>query len=465
MLFNSAVFLFLFLPITYAVFWALRTANQRYVWLAITGYVFYGYWDPRFCLLMAFSTVVSYLAGLGFLHCTSTRARTLLLVIPVAVDLSVLAFFKYAMFVLDNLSWIASAAGVSWHSPEINIILPVGISFYTFHTISYIVDCYRRVITPTRNLFEFAAYVSLFSQLVAGPIVRFRQIEDDLEALGIASRTQWLAKGIYYFLWGLVEKVVVADALAAWVDPALLDYRELSSAATWMVMVGYSLQLYFDFCGYSNMAIGLGYMFGMHIPINFNSPYKSTDPAEFWRRWHISLSTCMRDYLYIPMGGSKVGEVATYRNLMVTMLIGGLWHGANWTFVVWGAFHGVLLIAHRAWAESWACVPRLIRWLLMMLAVLVGWVFFRATSIEMALHMLGIMFAPRTGGMGIEQAGLFGVAIAIATLLACIAPNATEVCESAEWTPSRGFVCAGVFGACIAIILSGNASPFLYFQF
>ena len=329
MLFNSLVFLFLFLPVTYVVFWGLRTAGARFVWLAVTGYIFYGYWDPRFCLLMATSTVISYVAGLGFLRFTDPWSRRLCLVVPITVDLGLLGFFKYTNFLVESFQGLSQWLGFDVDAPALNIILPVGISFYTFHTITYIVDSYRETIRPTRNLFEFAAYVSLFSQLVAGPIVRFRQIEQDLENLGSTDRTRWLARGAAFFAIGLVEKVIVADGLAAFVDPMLAQFESLSTAATWLAMSGYSFQLYFDFCGYSDMAVGLGYLFGLRIPLNFNSPYKAVDPSDFWRRWHISLSTCLRDYLYIPMGGSRQGPGRTYQNLMLTMLIGGLWHGAT----------------------------------------------------------------------------------------------------------------------------------------
>ena len=346
MLFNSFVFLLLFLPITYCVFWALRTAQARYVWLVITGYVFYGYWDARFCLLMAFSTTVSYVAGRAFLAFADRRSRKLCLIVPITVDLCLLGFFKYANFVTRIFGDLSQALGWQTHLPYLAITLPVGISFYTFHTITYIVDSYRGVIKPTRNIFEFAAYVSLFSQLVAGPIVRFRQVEEDLESLGEARRSRWLAKGISFFVLGMIEKVIVADGLASVVDPALSRYATLSSAGVWLAMLGYAFQLYFDFSGYSDMAVGLGLMFGIRIPQNFASPYKALDPSDFWRRWHISLSTCLRDYLYIPFGGNRHGQLATYRNLMLTMLIGGLWHGANWTFVVWGAYHGMLLLLY-----------------------------------------------------------------------------------------------------------------------
>src|SRR5688572_24356686 len=389
MLFNSFVFLFVFLPITYAVFWGLRTAQSRYIWLTITGYVFYGYWDARFCLLMAFTTVVSYTAGLGLLRWRDDpRRRKLCLVVAVAVDLCVLGFFKYANFTMASTVSLAAWLGLDLAFPHLNIILPIGISFYTFHTISYIVDSYRGVVTPTRNIFEFSAYVSLFSQLVAGPIVRFRQIEQDLERLGEACRTQWLHRGLSFFVVGMVEKVLIADSLAAFVDPALAQYATLSTAGAWLAMLGYTFQLYFDFSGYSTMAVGLGYMFGLRIPQNFNSPYKALDPADFWRRWHMSLSTCMRDYLYIPFGGNRGTPLATYRNLLLTMLIGGLWHGAAWTFVAWGAYHGILLALHRKWGRAWDALPARVRQIGMFGVAVIGWVFFRATDFTMAMGLL-----------------------------------------------------------------------------
>src|SRR5262249_4208845 len=464
MLFNSFIFLCLFLPVTYVVFWMLRSASARYVWLAVTGYVFYGYWDWRFCLLMAFSTLVSFLAGLGFLHYYSPRARRLLLVVPITVDLLLLGFFKYANFALTSTRDMVQWFGVEFTVPSLDIVLPVGISFYTFHTITYIVDSYRGVIKPTRNLFEFAAYVSLFSQLVAGPIVRFRQIEEDLESLGSADRTRWLALGWSFFLYGLVEKVLVADTLAAFVDPALARSTELSTLGVWLAMLGYSFQLYFDFCGYSDMAVGLGYLFGLRIPINFNSPYKALDPSDFWRRWHISLSSCLRDYLYIPLGGNRHGELMVYRNLMLTMLIGGLWHGANWVFVVWGAYHGLLLVLYRLGGPRWDRLPALVRQLVMFLLVLVGWVFFRATDLTMAWHLLTALVVPTEGSPG-RNAGVFAVIIALAGWWAMRGPNAYDVHADYQWKPRYGLYEAVALGACVAVMAAGRSSPFLYFQF
>ena len=465
MLFNSLEFIFAFLPLTYGVFWLLKSSQSRYVWLTISGYLFYGWWDPRFCLLMAFSTLVSYAAGLGMLrYGVGTRERKLCLVVPIGVDLALLGFFKYTNFALDSIRSLASFAGSDLVVPHLNIILPIGISFYTFHTISYIVDSYRGTITPTRNLWEFATYVSLFSQLVAGPIVRFRQIEEDLEAIGSSSRTRWLSRGISFFCIGLVEKVLIADTLAAMVDPSFAHWRELSTAGTWLAVIGYTFQLLFDFSGYSTMAVGLGYLFGIRIPQNFNSPYKALNPSDFWERWHISLSSCLRDYLYIPLGGNRFGTINTYRNLMFTMLFGGLWHGASWTFVFWGFYHGALLCTYRVFKGSWDGLPKVVQQLLMFFAVMTGWIFFRAASFGDALGILRHMYVP-TYGRVVSDTSLALVLslLVISSLWSMAGKNAFQM--SHEWTWPRRIACAGVFGATIAMIVTARPSPFLYFQF
>jgi len=357
MLFNSFVFLLAFLPITYLVFWSLRSAKARYVWLTITGYVFYGYWDPRFCLLMAFSTLVSYSAGLGFLRWEDPRRRRLLLIIPIAADLAILGFFKYANFLVGSLGRMLNWAGAGIPIPHWNIILPIGISFYTFHTITYIVDSYRGVIKPTRNVFEFSAYVSLFSQLVAGPIVRFRQISDDLGNIDRAEQTRDLDTGWSFFVIGMIKKVLIADTIGLIITPALAGYRDLSTLGAWLCVLGYAYQVYFDFGGYSDMAVGLGYMFGLRLPQNFNSPYMAANIADFWRRWHMSMSSFFRDYVYIPLGGSRGSRVKVWRNLMVTMLLAGLWHGANWP-VSWSRPGATLIPSPKRCAlqrSVWGC--------------------------------------------------------------------------------------------------------------
>lgn len=465
MLFNSIEFIFAFLPIVYAVFWLLPNAQSRYVWLTISGYVFYGWWDPRFVLLMAFSTLVSFGAGLGMLRSAiGSRERKWFLIIPIAVDLLLLGFFKYTNFALDTIRSVSGIAGADIAVPHLNIILPIGISFYTFHTISYIVDAYRGTITPTRNLWEFATYVSLFSQLVAGPIVRFRQIEEDLENIGTSSRTRWIGRGLSFFCIGLVEKVLVADTLAALVDPSFANWEQLSSIGAWLAVLGYTFQLLFDFSGYSTMAVGLGFLFGIRIPQNFNSPYQALNPSDFWERWHISLSSCLRDYLYIPLGGNRNGTFLTYRNLMFTMLFGGLWHGASWTFVFWGFYHGVLLCAYRLNRRRWDAMPIVLQRSMMFSAAVFGWIFFRATSFAQATGVLHRMFVPTAGTTQSDIALPLVLAVmSIAAWWSLRGPNAFAMQH--EWTPARRISLAAVCGAALALIVTARPSPFLYFQF
>jgi len=461
MLFNSVRFLFVFFPVAYFVYWILRTKNQRYVWLTIAGYIFYGSWNYKFCALMAFSTVVSFVAGLAMLK-FDQKWRKIFLVVPIPVDLLLLGFFKYYNFGLTGASTVAGWLKLPLHLHPIDIVLPIGISFYTFHTITYIVDSYRRTITPTKNFFEFACYVCFFPQLVAGPIVRFRQIEGDLEKLGQAERTRYLNRGWSFFVIGMMKKVLIADSIAAVVNPALANYSHLSTLNAWLCVLGYTYQIYFDFSGYSDMAVGLGYLFGVRLPQNFNSPYKAVDIVDFWRRWHISLSTCLRDYLYIPLGGSREGEAKPYRNLLITMLLGGLWHGANWTFVFWGGYHGLLLSLYRASGTAWDSLAPTFRRVVTFFAVMVGWVFFRATDFRMAATVLNRMFTYHTGATMPGTLGLM-IALMIAGAVAHFAPNTFELGH--DWHPawSPAFVLGYLM--CLIVIAGGAVSPFLYFQF
>jgi alginate O-acetyltransferase complex protein AlgI len=463
MLFNSLVFLFLFLPVVYFGFWRLSTKKRRYIWLTTASYIFYGTWNYKFCALMAFSTAVSYFAGLGMLGASHPRRKKLFLIVPVTIDLLLLGFFKYFNFTVSSWAQLSAWLHVPVHPPALNIILPVGISFYTFHTISYMLDAYRGVITPTRNFWEFSCYVSLFSQLVAGPIVRFRQVEADLDNLDQADRTGWLDIGWSFFAIGLMKKVLLADTIAAVIHPAWKDAAHLPTLGAWLSVIGYTYQIYFDFSGYSDMAVGLGYLFGIRLPQNFNSPYKALNISDFWRRWHISLSTCLRDYLYIPLGGSRVSaNWLVYRNLMITMLLGGLWHGANWTFVVWGGYHGVLLCLYKLFGRFWDRLPVVLQRAGTFFLVTTGWVFFRSDSFSVAAGMLAHMFAFSTGDLFPGLIGLL-VALAIAAGIAHFAPNTFELNHQwNSWTVAG--LCFG-YAAALLTIASGEQSPFLYFQF
>jgi alginate O-acetyltransferase complex protein AlgI len=463
MLFNSLIFLFLFLPIVYFGFWRLHTKKQRYIWLTVASYIFYGTWNYKFCALMAFSTAVSYFAGLGMLGTTDALRRKLFLFIPVTIDLLLLGFFKYFNFTISSFAELSAWLHVPIHPPALNIILPVGISFYTFHTISYMVDAYRGVITPTRNFWEFSCYVSLFAQLVAGPITRFRQVEADLDNLDHADRTRWLNVGWSFFAIGMMKKVLLADTIAAVINPAWKNAAHLSTLGAWLCVLGYTYQIYFDFSGYSDMAVGLGYLFGIRLPQNFNSPYKAINIADFWRRWHISLSTCLRDYLYIPLGGSRVSSNwLVYRNLLITMLLGGLWHGANWTFVFWGGYQGVLLCLHKLFGGFWDRSPAILQRVGTFFLVVIGWVFFRSDNFSVATAMLARMFSFSAGLLFPELIGLL-VVLAVAAAIAHFAPNTFEL--NHEW---NSWSVAGLglgYTAALLAIASGQQSPFLYFQF
>jgi len=462
MLFNSLKFLYLFLPVTYFVFLRLKSKKQRYVWLTVSGYLFYSFWNYKFCSLMALSTTVSYLAGLGFLRWKTPRARRLCLVIPVVFDLSLLGVFKYANFAMSSVSDIFSALGFHVTTPYLDIILPVGISFYTFHTITYIVDSYRGTIVPTRNFFEFACYVSFFPQLVAGPIVRFRQVEGDLERIDHPDLQDAMETGMSFFALGMIKKVLIADTIASVINPALTQWSTLSTAGAWLCALGYTYQLYFDFSGYSDMAVGLGLFFGVRLPQNFDSPYKALDPSDFWRRWHISLSTILRDYLYIPLGGSRGGEWLTCRNLMITMLLGGLWHGANWTFVAWGAYHGALLIATRYGSSGVSRVPDGLRKAVTFFLVVIGWVLFRATSFAMAIGWLRKLFVWEKA-INITGGETLVLLILIAGGIAHLCPNTFEL--SHRWNWLSALALAALFVACICVMYGSKPAPFLYFQF
>jgi alginate O-acetyltransferase complex protein AlgI len=302
----------------------------------------------------------------------------------------------------------------------------------------------------------------LFAQLVAGPIVRFRQIEADLENIGRTDRSKYLEIGWSFFVIGLAKKVLLADTIALVIDPALSDYSNLSSVGAWLCMLGYTYQLYFDFSGYSDMAVGLGYLFGLRLPQNFNSPYRATDIADFWRRWHISLSSFLRDYLYIPLGGNRGSDWAVYRNLMITMILGGLWHGANWTFVVWGAYHGILLVLFRLGHGWWSKLPALVQKVTTFILVVIGWVFFRSVDFTMATTLLRKMFSAPAEASIPGQIVLLG-ALAVAAAFAHLGPNTFELRH--QWSRPATVGMALLLVASLLVIYGARSTPFLYFQF
>ena len=401
MLFNSPEFL-LFLPIVFGLYWFVVQRNLRAqnVLLVLASYVFYGWWDWRFLGLIAFSTVVDYFVGLRIEAAAEKRAKKQWLAVSLLVNLGLLAYFKYANFFIE--SWVDAwaAAGVTMHVSSLKVILPVGISFYTFQTLSYSIDVYRGNLKPTRSLINFAAFVSFFPQLVAGPIERATRLLPQIENRREFKYEEGVA-GLRLILWGMFKKVVVADTCAIFANDIFANYTEYSGPTLMLGVVYFAFQIYGDFSGYSDIAIGTAKLFGIQLMTNFKTPYFSRDIAEFWRRWHISLSTWFRDYLYIPLGGSRVGKWKAVRNVFVIFLVSGFWHGANWTFIAWGGIHAALFLplllrgTNRRYTSDTIGEGRWLpsgreflgmAWTFSM--VCVAWVFFRAESVGEAVGYL-----------------------------------------------------------------------------
>ncbi len=398
MLFNSREFIFLFLPITLVIFFVLgkfKYFKAAIAFLVITSLFYYSYWNPVYIFLILSSILFNYFTGILLIPERWNNAfisRKTVLVIGVAFNLGLLAYFKYANFLVDNVNFLFNT-----HFHIGRIVLPLAISFFTFQQIAYLVDAYRGE-SKEYNFLHYALFVTFFPQLIAGPIVHHKEMLPQFKKKSIY-RFKWgnLASGLEIFLLGLFKKVVFADGIAVYANPvfeAAKNHANLTFFEAWAGVLAYTFQIYFDFSGYSDMAIGIGKMFGINLPINFRTSYQSVNVIEFWRRWHITLSRFLRDYLYIPLGGNRKGTFRRYVNLMVTMLLGGLWHGAAWTFVVWGGLHGIYLMINHAWRNirkhlgqdlhHTTLVGRVLGRAVTFLAVTVAWVYFRAESFNAA---------------------------------------------------------------------------------
>lgn len=478
MVFSSNIFLFLFLPLFLGVYY-LTPFRYRSLVILLGSYAFYAWWRVDFLLLFVAVTVWNYVIGLGIHRAgIGTAVARKWVAVGVAGDLATLAYFKYANFGVDSLNELLVAAG-SGPLEMANIILPIGISFYIFQAISYVVDVYRGDTEPTRRFVDFAAFIALFPQLIAGPVLRYKDLADQFR-----ERTHTLQKfgeGSMRFMQGFIKKVFIADSIAPLADSAFA-LSDPTMADAWLGILAYTAQLYFDFSGYSDMAIGLGLMMGFRFPENFNQPYISQSITEFWRRWHISLSTWLRDYLYIPLGGNRNSTFKTYRNLLLTMLLGGLWHGANWTFLLWGAWHGTLLSI-----ERWLGVSgnpagfRWFRWASTFLFVMLGWVTFRASNISEAFGFYGAMFSFDGAGLSslyvqdIRDLNLAILALGYGVIAlmglrdrmnraGAIGPGLNTRVVSA-WRSATGPLLVPVFALAVLKLSAESFSPFLYFQF
>ena len=474
MLFNSYTFLLVFLPLVLYLWWHRRCrVATRLAILTSASYFFYGWWDFRFVGLLMLSTLVDYTAGNCLAKAQTVWGRRAALLASLTTNLGLLAIFKYSGFFAESINAVVSAVGgavgggLGGAAPFSvwEFVLPVGISFYTFQTMSYTIDIYRNVAKPADSLLHFAAYVSMFPQLVAGPIVRYGDLEDQLRSVRQTPDWSLMARGCFFFVMGLSQKLLLADVLASSVDAMLQDYSTLKFAGSWFAMIGYTLQLYFDFAGYSNMAVGLGYLLGFQFPQNFNSPYKAKNISQFWRRWHMTLSGWLRDYLFVPLGGSERGRWLTLRNLVIVMFLGGLWHGAGWTFIIWGLFHGMLLVGHRLFNQRFPRrMPSILAVSLTFVGVILGWVLFRSTDLPMACSL----FAAMAGGKGIESDLLHacgGVRSLGTTAVMLVVVFATPNVWQIRFRPTRTWmiVLAGLMFVCVLRI--DRHSPFLYFQF
>ena len=477
MYFSTPLFLWLFLPVVLAaVLLAPRTARNGIV--AAASLVFYASGAGGTTLLLLACVVVNYFAGRGLEPDEwrlDAQRRRWLLIGAISFNLLVLVLWKYAGFATQQIATLGGWFGADL--PVLQLALPIGISFYTFHHISYVVDVYRGERPALRNPVAFVTYIAMFPQLVAGPIVRYREIADQLPQPR-THRLDDIAAGFPRFAWGLTKKVVVADTLAPMVDACFATpSSEMTFAVAWLGAIGYAVQLYFDFSGYSDMAIGLGRMLGFKLPENFARPYSSVTITEFWRRWHMSLSRWFRDYVYIPLGGNRRGVGRTYRNLTIVFVLTGFWHGAAWTYLVWGLFHGLLLVVERATGydrapEEWAA--QLGRRALTLLLIVVGWVFFRAPDLGTAGTMLGHMLVPDLSGLtdivaaSVTHQRMFFLLVALVVVALPATTGTGPFLESVR-TRQANALRIGVMTVGLAysglLVATGAFSPFSYYQF
>jgi alginate O-acetyltransferase complex protein AlgI len=485
MVFSSQIFIFYFLPVVLAIYFALpfRARNAA---IALASYVFYGWANPTWALILFFGTSVDYVAGLVLAKLSKlpdegglppiigpdvprTRAMKIVVAISVLTNLGMLAVFKYTGFVTENVNALSRLLGLGDTGlPILHLVLPVGISFYTFKAMSYVIDVYRGHARPMRKFTDYMCFEAFFPDLVAGPIIRYASLEKQMRER--EHTLEKFARGVAFFAFGMAKKILLANPMGHIADAAF-EADSLRAGDAWFGVTAYAFQIYFDFSGYSDMAIGLSLMLGFVLARNFDSPYKSENITEFWRRWHISLSTWLRDYVYIPLGGNRKGGTRTYVNLMLVMLIGGLWHGASWNFVIWGGIHGGMLAFERSQGKDgfYRRLPRPARVALTFAIVCVSWVFFRATTLGSAVDYLACMFGLSDAGVASDAvAGVVYTPYHTACYLICglvvwTLPDTWTFTE--RLTPSRAVSGFALLAAAVLVMWTQTVNPFLYFQF
>jgi len=484
MVFSSHIFLFYFLPLVLAVYYLLPF-RARTALLALSSYVFYGWANPLWAVIMFFGSSVDYFCGVLLLRMSRlpdvdglppvigpevirTRGMKLVLTASIATNLGLLAVFKYTGFVAENINALGSLLGSPQVVPVLHVVLPVGISFYTFKAMSYAIDVYRGEARPMRRFTDYMCFEAFFPDLVAGPIIRYAAIEEQMR---VRQHTlDKFARGVAFFSLGMAKKILLANPMGHLADTAFASGPKHFYDA-WLGLIGYAFQIYFDFAGYSDMAVGLALMLGFVLIQNFDSPYKSRSITEFWRRWHISLSTWLRDYLYIPLGGNRKGPVRTYVNLMTVMLFGGLWHGASWNFVIWGGIHGGMLGLERKLGAGHPLrrLPQGVSIAFTFLIVCLSWVFFRAKTLGQAVTYLGSLFGVSSVSSASDVVsgamyqpyylGLFAVCGVVVFAM----PNSWELTSRLSW-PRIAFATAAMALATL-MMWTQTINPFLYFQF
>src|SRR5712672_4085990 len=473
MLFNSLTFIVFFVVVV-TLYWSIRSWQARKNLLVVASYIFYGAWNPPFAALLFGTTAMDFWLGRQMAQAKDQHARRRWLVASVCMNLSMLGFFKYGNFLLENFQWLLARVGIIYQPPRLDILLPVGISFYTFHSLSYTLDIYRGVLRPTKSLRDFILAVSFFPQLVAGPIVRAGDFLPQLLHPPRLKNGQFLW-GLALMTLGLFQKIVLADTLLSGCADRVFGYPgPLVALDSWAGVLAFAGQIFFDFAGYSLCAIGAALTLGFHLKDNFRFPYAAIGFSDFWRRWHISLSTFLRDYLYIPLGGNRVGWTRAAINLVIVMFLGGLWHGAAWTFVIWGLLHGSYLviehasralIGERAWTENFAV--KLLLGLTTYGAVCLAWVFFRASDFTIATRMLQGMFGghPHCDAILATREMLQIGIVTFFMMLAHWSLRETNVETAVTRLPRWIVTAAWALMACAIILTQGTSNAFIYFQF
>mgnify|MGYP000009592191 FL=1 len=470
MIFSSVFFIFIFLPLTLVLYFLVPRAGKNVV-LLISSLIFYAWGEPIYIVLMMFSIVYNYISGVEIDYYRNKGNRGKMRFVfwmAVAVNLAVLMFFKYYGFLMENLNVILPV-----DIPYKELSLPVGISFYTFQTLSYIIDVYKDNVSVQRNLISFGTYITMFPQLIAGPIVRYSDIEGQLEHRRVTVAK--FGNGVAWFLRGLAKKVLLANNIGMAYDAiAALPQGEMSVLSAWVGCAAYTFQIYFDFSGYSDMAIGLGKMFGFEFMMNFNYPYISKSVTEFWRRWHISLGTWFREYVYIPLGGNRVGTKKAIRNIFVVWFLTGFWHGAAWNFIFWGLYYGILLLLEKyVLRDVLERLPGIVKHIYTLFFVMIGWVLFFSPGMGDALRYIGTMFGIGAHGF-VDSTGiyyLYNYLILFVLSIICSAPYAFKKFQQIIFGGARGrtAIAMGAYMALfflsLAYLVNATYNPFLYFRF